>query len=59
MDYYKIMEKQGLTVSVVACALNTSDEKMQEILELDNPIDGMDCMQIGEFARVLGIDIEI
>lgn len=53
----KILEDNDLTVGVVAAALNIGEEELESIISSQD-YDRLDCMQIGEFARVLDIDIE-
>lgn len=53
--FYEIINRKGIDLEMIACALNISTKRLEEILELENPLEQLDEMQYGEFFRVLDI----
>lgn len=53
--FYEIINIKGIDLEMIACALNISTKRLEEILELENPLEQLDEMQYGEFFRVLDI----
>lgn len=51
----KVIIEKNISIDVLSCALNISDEKMENILSSPNILDSLDCMQYGEFLRVLDL----
>ena len=53
----RILIEKNLTVGVVAAALNIDEEHLETIISNED-YEKLDCMQIGEFARVLDIELD-
>lgn len=54
----KIMEEKNITLDVLAAALNISDTKLENILDMDSFEKDLDFMQIAELARVLDVEMD-
>ncbi len=51
----KTVIEKDISITVLSCALNISDKEMFDILISQDILEKLDCMQYGEFLRVLEI----